>query len=74
MKRQGHERRGVDGRISREDLLLELLTGGSRLEAELLGEQASSLLVGAQRLSLSARAVQREHQPGRAAAPERGLR
>ena len=45
-----------------EDLLLELLQGGPGLEPELLGQQPPPVLVGLERLGLSAGLVEGEHQ------------
>ena len=45
-----------------EDLPLELLKRGSRIESELLGELLSALLVDVERFALPAGAIQGEHQ------------
>ena len=51
-----------------EDLRLEPLQLGARLDAQLVDEPISSLLVDLERLHLAARAIEREHQ-----LPARGL-
>jgi len=69
---------GRRGRCQRlvvlEDLTFELLQRLARLEAELLGERATPLLVDLQRLGLPARAVEREHELATEPLPERVLR
>jgi hypothetical protein len=51
-------------RILTEDLLLELSQRGTRLEPKLIAQRAPRIAVGRQRLSLTARAVERQHQLG----------
>ena len=57
-----------------QDRLLELLQGLARLDAELVGERSPRVLVGGERVSLTARAVEREHQLAAQALPEGVLR
>ncbi len=45
-----------------QDLLLQLLQVPGRIDPELVGEQLSRALEGAERVRLAARAVQRQHQ------------
>jgi hypothetical protein len=54
--------RGAERRVLREDLLLELLQGGARLDPELVDEPPAALLEDVERLGLTARAVERQHQ------------
>jgi hypothetical protein len=49
-------------RIVVEDLPLELLQTGARLEPEVVGEPAPTCLVGGERLSLAAGAIERPHE------------
>jgi hypothetical protein len=44
--RRRHDGRRLERGIPGEDLLLELLQGGSGLQPELLGQQPASVLVG----------------------------
>jgi hypothetical protein len=48
----------------REDRSLQLLELFARLQAEVVDERPSCLLVGLQRVDLPARAVERQHQLG----------
>lgn len=54
--------RGVEGRILRKDGLLHALQGGAGLYAELIDEAGPGLGVDIERLGLTARPVQREHE------------
>ena len=54
--------REVETRILLQDRSLERLERRGRVDAELLDQRAPRLLVGLERLGLSARPVQREHQ------------
>jgi hypothetical protein len=52
----------VERRILDQDRPLEIVDPAGRLDAELLDEHAPRVLVDLERLCLSARAVEREHQ------------
>ena len=65
--RSGCLQRGV----LRQHRLLQTLQHRARLEPELLGERAARLLVGGKGFGLSARSIEREHQLGAQALPER---
>src|SRR5262249_56767325 len=54
--------RKIKARILVEDPLVEIAQRATRLDAELLDERAPRLLVGGERLALTPRTVQREHQ------------
>ena len=54
--------RRVEGGLLPEDLALEALQLGARLDPELLDEDAARVLVGGERLRLPARAIESEHQ------------
>ena len=54
--------RRVEGRVVLENRVLKLLESGPRLDAELFDERLSRRLVRRQRLGLTARAVEGEHQ------------
>ena len=62
-----------EARILREDLLLERAELRTGLDAELLDEHVARLLVGAQRVGLTARAVQGEHEQLAEPLPDRVL-
>jgi hypothetical protein len=51
----------VERRVVREDLLLQSLQLGAGLDADLLDQLGARGAVGAQRLRLTARAIEREH-------------
>src|SRR6185503_7985777 len=64
--------RGVPDRalqrgVTDDDLLLQLSHPGGRFEAELFAEPGPEHLVGAQRIGLTRRSIQREHQMSREA-------
>ncbi len=69
-ERRNRHRRGERG-VVRQHGLLERAELGSGLEAELLGEQRSHLLVGAQRIALATAPVQGDDQLRVEALPER---
>ena len=52
-----------------QDHVLELAQLGARRQPELVAQQRARLPVGGERVGLAARAVEREHQLARAAAP-----
>ena len=54
-----------------ENQRLELLEFATRLDSELLGERPSRISIGLKRFGLASRAIQREHELGAWALPER---
>ena len=64
----------LEGGLLAEDLPLEPLQLGSRLDAELVDEDAACVLVGGQRLRLPARAVEGQHELAAEALAQRVLR
>ena len=69
----GRRRVPAEARVLGEDLLLERPQLGSGLDPELLDEHVARVLVGAQRVGLPARPVQREHQQLAEPLPDRVL-
>ena len=59
----------LESRVVPEDRLFEVLELSTRLEPEFRDERASCVLVCSERVGLTARAVEREHQPGAKAPP-----
>src|SRR5262245_10083260 len=62
LARRFRDRCRVERRILVEDRLVQVAERATRLDAELLDERAPRVLVRGQRLALSPRAVEREHQ------------
>jgi hypothetical protein len=54
-----------------QDLLVQALQGRGRVDPQLLGQDLSGLLEGRERLGLSARPVQRQHQLAPQPLPQR---
>ena len=70
---RGRKHRKRELRVLAQDRPLELLQGRGRLDPELLDERAPAVTVGLERLGLSARAVQSNHQLAAQALAERLL-
>lgn len=58
----GNGLRGADARILTEDRLLELLECGARIDAELVEKRVPGVPIDLERLRLTARSVEGEHQ------------